>query len=224
VNLADWFPTADERGNASTEIDCRHPGGPAWSEGNRVEVLIDGDGLYEVLTSLEPGDSVYDLENADGTPIYVHAKACVIDDVWLMVGSDNLNRRSWTRDSELSCSVVDGALDERVPVDPAGLGDGARRLARDTRLRLWREHLGREDGNDADLLDPVSGFDALARSAADLDGWHEGDRRGSRPPGHLRRHALERVSASARWWAPAMYRIVLDPDGRPRRLRRTQSL
>ena len=71
---------------------------------------------------------VYDLENDDGTPIYVHAKVCVIDDVWMMVGSDNLNRRSWTHDSELSCAVLDDTLDEREPPDPAGLGDGARLL------------------------------------------------------------------------------------------------
>ena len=32
---------------------------------------------------------------------------CVIDDVWMMVGSDNLNLRSWTHDSELSCAVID---------------------------------------------------------------------------------------------------------------------
>jgi phosphatidylserine/phosphatidylglycerophosphate/cardiolipin synthase-like enzyme len=78
--------------------------------------------------------AVYDLENADGTPIYVHAKVCVIDDVFLVVGSDNLNRRSWTHDSEISCSVIDETSDERAPADPGGLGDGARRLARDTRL------------------------------------------------------------------------------------------
>src|SRR4029450_7274 len=35
--------------------------------------------------------AVYDLENQLGTPIYVHAKVCVIDDVWAAVGSDNLN-------------------------------------------------------------------------------------------------------------------------------------
>jgi phosphatidylserine/phosphatidylglycerophosphate/cardiolipin synthase-like enzyme len=168
--------------------------------------------------------AVYDLENPDGTPIYVHAKACVVDDVWLMVGSDNLNRRSWTHDSELSCSVIDATRDERAPVDPAGLGDGARRLARETRLRLWREHLGRADGGDADLVDPVDGFEALARSAAALDRWHEGGRRGPRPPGHLRRHVPERVSAWAILWATALYRVVLDPDGRPRRLRRTDAL
>ena len=62
-------------------------------------------------------------------PIYVHAKVCIVDDVWLMVGSDNMNRRSWTHDSELSCSVLDETHDEREPRDPAGLGDGARRLA-----------------------------------------------------------------------------------------------
>jgi phosphatidylserine/phosphatidylglycerophosphate/cardiolipin synthase-like enzyme len=46
--------------------------------------------------------AIYDLENDHGTPIYVHSKACVVDDVWCAVGSDNLNRRSWTHDSEIS--------------------------------------------------------------------------------------------------------------------------
>ena len=99
----------------------------------------------------------------DGTPIYVHAKVCVIDDVWMIVGSDNVNRRSWTHDSELSCAVIDATLDEREPRDPAGLGDGARRVARDTRLHLWREHLGRDDGDDVDLVDPESAFAAFRR-------------------------------------------------------------
>ena len=34
-------------------------------------------------------------------------RSCVIDDVWMIVGSDNLNLRSWTNDSELSCAVID---------------------------------------------------------------------------------------------------------------------
>ncbi len=168
--------------------------------------------------------AVYDLENAAGTPIYIHAKVCVIDDIFLVVGSDNLNRRSWTHDSEISCSVIDAEHDERAPTDPGGLGDGARRLARETRLRLWREHLGRVDGDDADLLDPVDAFAALSRSAAELDRWHAEGRRVPRPPGHLRRHDPEHVSKWARWSASALYRVVLDPDGRPRNLRRTDSV
>ena len=53
--------------------------------------------------------AVYDLENRQGTPVYVHAKVVIVDDVWAMVGSDNLNRRSWTHDSELSIGVLDYA-------------------------------------------------------------------------------------------------------------------
>ena len=89
---------------------------------------------------------VFDLENRAGTPVYVHAKVAVIDDVWACVGSANLNRRSWSHDSELSCAVLDETRDPREPVDPAGLGDGARSFARDLRLTLVREHLDRPAG------------------------------------------------------------------------------
>jgi hypothetical protein len=37
--------------------------------------------------------AVYDLENHEGTPVYVHAKAVVVDDVWAMAGSDVTTRR-----------------------------------------------------------------------------------------------------------------------------------
>ena len=163
---------------------------------------------------------IYDLENAEGTPVYVHAKVCVIDDVWIMVGSDNLNRRSWTHDSEVSCAVVDSVHDQRHPTDPGGLGDEARLLARNTRLRLWQEHLQRPPSENQDLVDPADGFDALARSADALDQWHANGRQDARPPGRLRNHPNERVDRRSRWWANAMHRLMLDPDGRPRRLTR----
>jgi phosphatidylserine/phosphatidylglycerophosphate/cardiolipin synthase-like enzyme len=164
--------------------------------------------------------AVYDLENELGTPIYVHAKVCVIDDVWAAVGSDNLNRRSWTHDSELSAAVLDETRDNREPADPGGLGDGARVFARELRLQLWREHLGRGPGTDGDLLDPVEGFEAWRRTAGALTGWHEGGRRGPRPPGHVREHDPGRVQPWAAWWAAPVYKFLVDPDGRPRRLRR----
>ncbi len=105
--------------------------GPAARIGRqRATRILEAAGGDRVL--------VCDVENIDSTPIYVHAKVCVVDDVWMMVGSDNMNRRSWTHDSELSCAVLDDTRDEREPPDPAGLGDGARLLAREARLRLWR--------------------------------------------------------------------------------------
>jgi phosphatidylserine/phosphatidylglycerophosphate/cardiolipin synthase-like enzyme len=161
---------------------------------------------------------VYGLENHAGSPVYVHAKACVVDDVWAMVGSDNLNRRSWTFDSELSCAVLDDAHDRREPADPAGLGDGARVFARALRLRLAREHLDRADGDDADLVDPDAAFEAFRRSAAALDAWHA-HRDGPRPPGRLRPYRAQRVSRFARLWAAPLYHVGLDPDGRPPELR-----
>lgn len=147
--------------------------------------------------------AVYSLENHAGTPVYVHAKVCVIDDVWTTVGSDNFNLRSWTHDSELSCAILDKT--------------GA--YARDLRLQLCREHLDRAEGDDADLVDGRSTFDAFARSAAALDAWHAGGRRGPRPPGRLRTYHLPPIPRLRRPLAELLYRWISDPDGRPRQLR-----
>jgi phosphatidylserine/phosphatidylglycerophosphate/cardiolipin synthase-like enzyme len=165
---------------------------------------------------------VFDLENHEGTPVYVHAKVCVVDDVWASVGSDNFNRRSWTHDSELSTAVLDTTRDPREPRDPAGTGDGARTFARDLRLQLAREHLDRApDGTgDDDLLDPEAFVAALDASAAALQQWHDGGRRGPRPPGRLRPHRPETLPRRTRLWAVPTYRLLVDPDGRPWRMRR----
>ena len=147
--------------------------------------------------------------------MYVHAKVCVIDDVWAAVGSDNINRRSWTHDSELSCAVVDDARDPRAPQVLDRFGHGARRFARELRLELTREHLDREPGDDADLLDPATVFSVFAETAARLEQWHEQNRRGPRPAGRLRPYRLNRLSRATLAWATPLYRTVYDPDGRP---------
>jgi len=56
-------------------------------------------------------------------PIYIHAKIAIIDDNWLTLGSANLNEHSLFNDTEMNI----------VTRDPD--------LARNTRLRLWAEHL-----------------------------------------------------------------------------------
>ena len=147
--------------------------------------------------------------------MYVHAKVVVIDDVWAMIGSDNLNRRSWSHDSELSISVLDSELDPRDPRDPAGLGDGARTFARDLRLRLWREHLDRDAADLADLMHPEQAFAAFRRQAEQLAAWHDGGQSGPRPPGRVVPHHGYAPGSTQRLWATPLYRIVYDPDGRP---------
>ena len=162
---------------------------------------------------------IYDLENDDGTPIYVHAKVCVIDDVWAAIGSGNLNRRSWTHDSEVTCAVVDSELDHRAPVDPSGLGDGSRRFARNLRLSLWAEHLGRSPDDPALLHIEESA--ALWRQSAGHGGHGElREQPESLTRSRARAHHVEPVAAGSHGWASLAYRFILDPDGRPRQLRR----
>jgi phosphatidylserine/phosphatidylglycerophosphate/cardiolipin synthase-like enzyme len=57
--------------------------------------------------------------------VYVHAKIGIVDDRWLTLGSANLNEHSFFNDTEMNI----------VTCDPA--------IARETRLRLWSEHLER---------------------------------------------------------------------------------
>jgi phosphatidylserine/phosphatidylglycerophosphate/cardiolipin synthase-like enzyme len=58
-------------------------------------------------------------------PLYVHAKVGIVDDAWLTLGSANLNEHSMFNDTEMNI----------VTCDP--------QIARETRLRLWSEHLER---------------------------------------------------------------------------------
>ncbi|WP_406053995.1 phospholipase D family protein [Kribbella sp. NBC_00889] len=157
---------------------------------------------------------IYNLENAEGAPIYVHAKICIVDDVWFTCGSDNFNRRSWTCDSELTCAVLDPTPDDRELV-----AEGARRLARDLRLEVWSEHLGRPVA-DLAQLDPLTGFELWQRTAADLEAWYAGGKKGRRPPGHIRPHVTQHVTRFQALWAEPLYRLIYDPDGRPRQMRR----
>ena len=79
-------------------------------------------------------------------PLYVHAKIGIVDDAWLTVGSANLNEHSFFNDTEMNVVTCD------------------QRLARETRLRLWSEHLERpvEDVSG----DPTRVIDELWRPIA----------------------------------------------------------
>ncbi len=185
---------------------------------SRAPNLVGRQAALDLLFAAAPDRvAVYGVENPAGNPVYVHAKVCVIDDVWASVGSDNINRRSWTHDSELACAVVDDARDEREPAVIDRFGHGARQFARKLRLELGREHLDLDD--DSTLIDPSEAFDSFAASAAALQAWHDGGQSGQRPPGRLRPYAPPGLSRRTLAWATPLYRMVYDPDGRPLRMR-----
>ena len=80
----------------------------------------------------------------------------------------------------------------------------------------------RSDADDhADVVDGVRGIDVLRRAAGELDDWHAGGRRGPRPSGRLRSHRPTPLRSWTAWWAEGLHRTLVDPDGRPRHLRRT---
>ena len=85
----------------------------------QVAALIhadDGNGRFLAC-------SVYARTDFLRDPVYVHAKVAIVDDRWVTVGSANLNEHSLFNDSEVNVVVHD------------------EELARETRLRLWSEHL-----------------------------------------------------------------------------------
>ena len=108
----------------------------------QVAALIhadDGNGRFLAC-------SIYARSGKLRDPIYVHAKVAIVDDRWLTVGSANLNEHSLFNDSEVNVVVRD------------------EELARDTRLRLWSEHLELPpeeiDGDPAEVIDRH--WDAIA--------------------------------------------------------------
>jgi len=79
-------------------------------------------------------------------PLYVHAKIGIVDDTWLSIGSANLNEHSFFNDTEMNIVTCD------------------RTIARETRLRLWAEHLERPAGEVSG--EPVRVIDELWRPIA----------------------------------------------------------
>jgi len=213
IYVEDQYLWGDHVGNVFTEALRAHPDlrviavvpmHPDVEGFSRTAQLLGRRRAMLDMARIAPDRvAIYGIENHAGTPIYVHAKTCIIDDTWTTIGSDNFNRRSWTHDSELSAVVIDTA------------GDYARTL----RLCLAAEHLDRDDEL-ADCEEPAGMFAAYAECAAALDGWYAAGRAGPRPPGRLRRLEPPELGPVTRALALPFYLMVHDPDGRPKPLRK----
>lgn len=126
---------------------------------------------------------LYHPMTAQGTPIYVHAKIMVVDDVWLRVGSSNLNNRSMRLDTECDIIVAgdDGTAD-RI----AAIRDG-----------LIAEHLGVEP---EEITRHLARTGSLIRTIEELRG------RGRT----LIPYELPELNAAEEWLAD---NEILDPEG-----------
>ncbi len=91
-----------------------------------------GDDTRGMLSELVEADAgagrllactLFALAGRLADPVYVHAKIGIVDDAWLTIGSANLNDHSLFNDTEMNVVAHDTAI------------------ARQTRLRLWAEHL-----------------------------------------------------------------------------------
>jgi phosphatidylserine/phosphatidylglycerophosphate/cardiolipin synthase-like enzyme len=98
--------------------------------------LVQADRDHRLIAS-----TIYSRAGSTSSPVYVHAKVAMVDDRWLTVGSANLNDHSLFNDTEVNVAIYDP------------------RLARETRERLWSEHLempvDRVSGHPASVIDQV---------------------------------------------------------------------
>jgi phosphatidylserine/phosphatidylglycerophosphate/cardiolipin synthase-like enzyme len=103
-------------------------------------VQADGEGGRLLACTL------YTVGGEQEWPVYVHAKVGIVDDAWMTIGSANLNEHSLFNDTEMNF-VTHNA-----------------RLARQTRVRLWAEHLQRPIDEVAG--DPTAVIDGLWKPIA----------------------------------------------------------
>jgi phosphatidylserine/phosphatidylglycerophosphate/cardiolipin synthase-like enzyme len=114
--------------------------------------------LYALKVGAPDAEGNILLEEVDN-----HAKLMIVDDIFLTVGSCNINDRGFEFEGEINLAVVDPAL------------------ARELRLRLFRDHLGESGAAlTGDIDNDVRAWKELAERCRGYDVVS-----GSPPPGHI---------------------------------------
>jgi len=137
-------------------LPARPSNGKDTTRGQLGALLSADDGAGRLLATTI---NAHSRDRTDS--LYVHAKVGIIDDNWLTIGSANLNEHSLFNDTEVNVATQDSEL------------------ARNTRLRLWAEHLERPiaeiDGPVAEVLDRIwkpTAAEQLARSRTNQPPTH----------------------------------------------------
>jgi phosphatidylserine/phosphatidylglycerophosphate/cardiolipin synthase-like enzyme len=121
----------------------RRPTNGADTTRGQLGRLVDADdGAGRLLAT-----TITAHDGRQSAPVYVHAKVGIVDDAWMTVGSANLNEHSLFNDTEVNVVVEDPEL------------------VKQTRLRLWAEHLQRPVADVAG--DPTDVIDSLWRPIAE---------------------------------------------------------
>lgn len=135
-----------------------------WPVNDGEVSLLDPSGYWtartlETIRAVRPEFRLTRLvaweRDADGViqwvPIDLHAKVMIIDDVWVTVGSANINDRGFKTESEINAVILD------------------RGIARGLRIRLMAEHLELAE-DDPRLADVDAAFDLWDACAAENPG------------------------------------------------------
>jgi phosphatidylserine/phosphatidylglycerophosphate/cardiolipin synthase-like enzyme len=85
--------------------------------------------------------------NTEGNPVYVHSKHIIVDDVWMSIGSANMNNRSLTFDGEINAAIVGNSLYK-----------GRTSIVANQRIELCRQLLGLPRAYSSLLQDPFATF------------------------------------------------------------------
>jgi len=138
-----------------------------WAVPTLLRQLRTASSLIERLSEEFPGVNIgdylqfYQLRSIgylNGNPvtdqIFVHSKMMIVDDRIAIIGSNNINDRSFLgdRDSELAIVTIDT---DEIPITMNGdqvysVGSAVHEL----RVRLWNEHLGYPSDNES-VADPL---------------------------------------------------------------------
>ncbi|MBF6590633.1 MAG: hypothetical protein IVW57_08895, partial [Ktedonobacterales bacterium] len=153
MEVLEALGAALERGVRVTLVLPDHPncgrgftdGGIGWLRQRAPDAAAGGRLTVFTLGSSEedravPGGVLY-------RPVYVHAKVMIVDDLWWMAGSANLNSRGMRTDAEINVASYSPAT--------------ARSLRRD----LWSEHLHLTQSHGTHLSDPLVGLELMRASA-----------------------------------------------------------
>ena len=121
---------------------------------------------YVTLLNLRSWKALPD-ETVVSEQVYIHTKAMIVDDLYAILGSANINDRSQlgSRDSELAILVVDGATGT-ADVNGPGSAQPVRTFAHELRKSMWKQMFGLASG-----VRPADELAAAVDAPGHPDSW-----------------------------------------------------